>query len=78
MGRGASHIRSVRRVTVVTKTDPETGADIPACSLCGVTLSRIPRGKATEADINKIAHLWTVHVIEKHPDTAQAIVDGKA
>ena len=65
------------RLTVATKTDPKSGLDIPACSACGQTLSRIPRGKATEAELEQTASRWAIHVLEKHPEEAGRIVREK-
>lgn len=55
---------------VVTRTDPDSGKDIPACALCGWIVSRIPRGKATDKEFSEMGRRFTQHVIDQHPDKA--------
>lgn len=60
---------------IATRTDPETGLDVPACSLCGWIISRIPRGKATKMDFCRSGHALAEHIIEKHPEKARELAD---
>ena len=62
---------------IATRTDPDSGRDIPACALCGWIISRIPRGKMEEEDFERLGRAFTEHVVEKHPDKAVELSQGR-
>lgn len=58
---------------IVTKIDPTSGLDVPACRLCGWIISRPTSGRLTDEEIKRDGNAFTTHVMNEHPVEAKKL-----